>query len=73
MGPLAVAPGFIPYCMYWLLGNPFSLDGYLAQLRYSREGLGPSSKQCVLSSQGVDGKWGRGEGGGSGNWDCYVK
>ena len=21
-----------PYCIYWLLGNPFSLDGYLLNL-----------------------------------------
>ena len=27
-----------PYCLDWLLGNPFSLDGYGAPPGYSREG-----------------------------------
>ena len=34
--------------LYWLFGILFSLEGYLVQPRYSREGLGPSSKQCAL-------------------------
>ena len=36
--------------MYWLFGNLFSFNIYLSQPRYSREGLGPSSKQCDLPS-----------------------
>ena len=35
------------YCLYQLLGNPFSLDGYLAWPRYNRESLGPTLKQCA--------------------------
>ena len=38
------------YCLYWLFGKLFSLDGYLAQPRYGREGLGPCTKQCALPS-----------------------
>ena len=33
--------------LFW---NLFSLNGYLAQPRYSREDLGPSPKQCALPS-----------------------
>ena len=38
-----------PNCLYWLFENLFSLDGYLAQSRYSREeSLVPSPIQCAL-------------------------
>ena len=37
-----------PYCLHYLLGNLFSLDEYLTQPRYNREGLGPFPKQCAL-------------------------
>ena len=47
-----------PFCLYWLLENPFSLDIYLAQLRCSRESLGPSPKQCALPSL-RSGVWGK--------------
>ena len=74
--PLAVGPGFMAIACtdIW---NSFSLEGYFAKPRYSREGLGPSSKQCALSSLrcgwGWEGREGRGNGrrGGSGNWDWY--
>ena len=46
-GLLAVAPGFIPTACTDFLGS-YSLWGYLAQPRYSRKGLEPFSKQCVL-------------------------
>ena len=55
--------------------NPFSLDGYLVQAKYSWKGLGPSPEQCALTS--LDSRWegkvrekvegmGRGEGIGTG-------
>ena len=49
-----------PYCMYWPFGNLFYLDGCFAQPRYSREGLGPSLKQCALPSlrSGWGVRWG---------------
>ena len=51
--------------MYWLFGILFSLNGYLSQLRYSREGLGLSPKQYALPSLGSG--WGGGRmGGGEG-------
>ena len=68
-----------PYCLYWLFGNPFSLDGYFAQARYRREGLGPSPKQCALPSlwsgwMVVSREGGRnGRRGESVNWDWYIK
>ena len=66
-----------PYSMYWLLGNPFSLDGYLAQSGYSGEALELSTKQCALpslrSTWGDRVQWGEGGGNGrsegNGNWD----
>ena len=66
------------YCLYWLFGNPFSFDGYLAQPRYSRVGLGPSPSMCLPSLRsgwGVGWEVGRGNGkrGGCENWDWYVK
>lgn len=50
--PLAVGQGFIlTACMLVLtFWNPSSLEGSLAQPRYGKEGLGPSSKQCALPS-----------------------
>lgn len=39
-------------------GNPFPLDGYLDQPRYSRESFYPSLKQCTLPS--LRSEWGRG-------------
>ena len=42
--------GVCPYCMYWLFGSLFSLDVYLAQPRYSREGLGPFYKAMCIST-----------------------
>ena len=76
---LSVCAAGYPYFLNWLFGNPFSVDGYLAQPRYSREGLGPSLKQCALPS--LRSEWGCGGGedggngrkGGSRNWDCNVK
>ena len=64
--------------MYWLFRNLFFLDRYLAQPRYSREGLGPSSKQCALPSlrfaTGSGGRvcGGNGRRGGSENLDWYF-
>ena len=41
-----MTPGFIPTA----LGILFSLDVYLAQPIYSKEGIEPSTKQCVSRS-----------------------
>ena len=45
--------------MYWIFENLFSLDGYFAQPRYNREGLGPSPKaMCLTLSEDLIGvKW----------------
>ena len=58
-GPLAVTPGFIPTVCIGFFLNPFSFDGHLAQPRYSREGLGPSLKQCALPSLRSGWEWGK--------------
>ena len=75
-GPLPVALGFIHTACTGYFGNLFSLDGYLAQHRYGREGLGPSPQKCALLLCAVgEGGWVsgvNGRRGGSGNLDWFV-
>ena len=42
VGPLAVRPGFV-LLLVLVFWNPISLEGYLAQPRYSGESLGPAA------------------------------
>lgn len=47
MGPVAMDQDL---CLLLALafGKPFSLEEHLSLPRYSRDGIGPTSKQCVL-------------------------
>lgn len=55
-----------------VFGNPFLLDGYLAQPRHSREGLLPSLKQCAFPSLRSEWGMGKGERGGMGGGKGVV-
>ena len=77
-GPTGSGTGIYLYYICWLFGILFSLDVYLVQPRYSREGLRPFPKQCALPSLRIRWGWfgrmcgGKGRSRGSGSLDWYF-